>query len=71
MPAAQVLIYPAIEPSFDTESYRKYSTGYVNTRDAMQWYWRRVPRRHHADTRNTWWRPRAPTRTRVCRPRSS
>jgi acetyl esterase len=40
MPAGQVLIYPAIEPSFDTESYREYATGYVNTRTAMQWYWR-------------------------------
>ncbi len=40
MPAGQVLIYPVIEPFFDTESYRKYSTGYVNTRDAMQYYWR-------------------------------
>jgi acetyl esterase len=39
-PAGQVLLYPAIEPFFDTESYRKYSTGYVNTRDAMQYYWR-------------------------------
>lgn len=40
MPAGQVLIYPVIEPFFDTESYRRYSTGYVNTRDAMQFYWR-------------------------------
>jgi acetyl esterase len=40
MPVGQVLIYPAIEPFFDTESYRKYSRGYVNTRDAMQYYWR-------------------------------
>jgi acetyl esterase len=40
LPAGQVLIYPAIEPFFDTESYRKYSRGYVNTRDAMQYYWR-------------------------------
>ena len=39
-PAGQLLIYPVIEPFFDTESYRKYSTGYVNTRDAMQFYWR-------------------------------
>jgi acetyl esterase len=39
-PAGQVLIYPAIEPFFDTDSYRKYSRGYVNTRDAMQYYWR-------------------------------
>ena len=40
MPAGQLLIYPVIEPFFDTESYRTYSTGYVNSRDAMQYYWR-------------------------------
>jgi acetyl esterase/lipase len=39
-PAAQLLIYPAIDPSFDTDSYRRYGTGYFNTRSAMQWYWR-------------------------------
>ncbi|WAJ42548.1 alpha/beta hydrolase [Mycobacterium sp. Aquia_216] len=39
-PAAQLLIYPAIDPSFDTDSYRRYGTGYFNTRAAMQWYWR-------------------------------
>lgn len=38
-PAAQLLIYPVIDPSFDTESYHRYATGYVNTRSAMQWYW--------------------------------
>ncbi len=38
--AAQVLIYPVIEPNFDSESYRHYATGYFNTRAAMQWYWR-------------------------------
>jgi acetyl esterase/lipase len=40
MPAAQVLLYPVIDPTFDTESYRTRATGYVNTRAAMQWYWR-------------------------------
>ncbi len=40
MPTGQVLIYPVIDPSFDTESYRRYASGYVNTRAAMQWYWR-------------------------------
>jgi acetyl esterase len=40
MPSGQVLIYPVIDPSCDTDSYREYATGYVNTRDAMQWYWR-------------------------------
>ena len=39
MPAGQVLIYPVIEPSFDTASYRTYASGFVNTRAAMQWYW--------------------------------
>jgi acetyl esterase/lipase len=38
-PAAQLLIYPAIDPSFETDSYHLYATGYVNTRAAMQWYW--------------------------------
>ncbi len=38
-PAAQLLIYPAIDPTFDTESYHRYGTGYLNTRAAMQWYW--------------------------------
>ena len=39
-PVAQLLLYPAIDPSFDTESYQRYATGYFNTRAAMQWYWR-------------------------------
>jgi acetyl esterase/lipase len=39
-PAAQVLLYPALDPSFETDSYRRYGTGYFNTRAAMQWYWR-------------------------------
>jgi acetyl esterase len=38
-PAAQLLLYPAIDPSFDTVSYQRYATGYFNTRAAMQWYW--------------------------------
>ena len=38
-PAAQLLLYPAIDPSFDTDSYRRYGTGYFNTSAAMQWYW--------------------------------
>ncbi len=39
MPAAQMLIYPVVDRSFDTPSYRAYATGYVNTRAAMRWYW--------------------------------
>ncbi|MGB8391760.1 alpha/beta hydrolase [Mycobacterium sp.] len=38
-PAAQLLLYPIIDPSFDTDSYRRYANGYFNTRAAMQWYW--------------------------------
>ncbi|MEO3761637.1 alpha/beta hydrolase [Mycobacterium sp. B14F4] len=40
MPSGQVLIYPVLDPSCDTDSYRRYATGYVNTRTAMRWYWR-------------------------------
>ena len=40
MPAGQVLIYPVIAPDFGTESYRRYASGYFNTRAAMRWYWR-------------------------------
>jgi len=39
MPVGQVLIYPVIDPTFDTASYQAYASGYVNTRAAMQWYW--------------------------------
>ncbi|HTQ19002.1 alpha/beta hydrolase [Mycobacterium sp.] len=39
-PAAQLLIYPAVDPSFETDSYRRYAIGYLNTRAAMRWYWR-------------------------------
>ncbi|MGZ4578297.1 MAG: alpha/beta hydrolase [Mycobacterium sp.] len=39
-PAAQLLIYPVIDPSFDTDSYQRCATGYFLTRAAMQWYWR-------------------------------
>ncbi|WP_319450243.1 MULTISPECIES: alpha/beta hydrolase [unclassified Mycobacterium] len=39
-PAAQVLLYPVIDPSFDTDSYRTRAEGFFNTRVAMQWYWR-------------------------------
>jgi acetyl esterase/lipase len=38
-PAAELLLYPVIDPSFETDSYRRYGTGYLNTRAAMQWYW--------------------------------
>ena len=40
MPAAQVLIYPVIDPSCDTDSYREYATGFVNTAATMRHYWR-------------------------------
>jgi acetyl esterase/lipase len=39
MPAVQVLLYPAIDPSLDTDSYHRYGTGYFNTSAAMRWYW--------------------------------
>ncbi|OBB65994.1 alpha/beta hydrolase [Mycobacterium sp. 852014-50255_SCH5639931] len=39
-PAAQLLIYPVIDPSFDTDSYQRCATGHFLTSAAMQWYWR-------------------------------
>jgi acetyl esterase/lipase len=39
-PAAQLLLYPVIDPSFDTDSYLRRATGYFLTRTAMQWFWR-------------------------------
>lgn len=52
-PAGQVLIYPMLDPSCASESYEKYATGYVNTKAAMEWYWRQyldggpIPRPEH------------------------
>lgn len=37
--AGQVLAYPVIDPSFDTDSYRRYGDGYYNTEASMRWYW--------------------------------
>lgn len=36
---SQWLIYPVIEPRFDTGSYRALGEGYGLTRAAMQWFW--------------------------------
>ncbi|NIH83874.1 alpha/beta hydrolase [Amycolatopsis granulosa] len=38
--AGQVLIYPVLDPSCDTESYHRYATGFGNTKAHMEWYWR-------------------------------
>lgn len=37
--AGQALFYPVIDDDFDTDSYRKYGSGYYNTTEAMKWYW--------------------------------
>lgn len=39
-PAGQVLLYPVIDPSCDTESQRSRATGCFTTRATLQWYWR-------------------------------
>lgn len=38
--ACQALLYPAIDPKCDSESFRRYATGYYNTAAAMRWYWK-------------------------------
>jgi acetyl esterase len=40
LPAAQILLYPVIDPACDTDSHRRMATGYFTTRAALQWYWR-------------------------------
>jgi acetyl esterase len=35
-----VLLYPVIEPDFESKGYRDYGEGHFNTRAAMEWYWR-------------------------------
>lgn len=36
----QVLIYPVIEPDFDTESYQAFAVEHLLTRETMQWFWK-------------------------------
>ncbi|OLL18720.1 MULTISPECIES: alpha/beta hydrolase [unclassified Rhodococcus (in: high G+C Gram-positive bacteria)] len=36
----QALFYPVIDDDFETESYRKFGSGYYNTTRAMMWYWK-------------------------------
>ena len=35
----QLLIYPVMDCSFDTPSYRENATGYLLSRDMMRWFW--------------------------------
>jgi len=35
----QVLFYPVTDASFDTQSYDRFASGYLLTRDAMKWFW--------------------------------
>lgn len=37
--AAQVLLYPVTDASFDTPSYVQFTDGYYLTRDGMMWFW--------------------------------
>ena len=37
--ALQVLIYPVIEPNFETTSYHYFADGFGLTRANMQWFW--------------------------------
>jgi acetyl esterase len=36
---AQLLVYPALDPAMDTDSYREFADFTLLTRDAMEWCW--------------------------------
>ncbi|AQZ61283.1 esterase [[Actinomadura] parvosata subsp. kistnae] len=36
---AQLLYYPMTDPGCDTDSQRRFASGYLLTRAAMEWYW--------------------------------
>lgn len=38
-PAAQILLYPMMDPACDTPSQHRRATGCATTRAALQWYW--------------------------------
>jgi acetyl esterase len=47
------LIYPVVQPNFETDSYRKFATGHGLTRQTMQWFWQQylgddLPEAKHA-----------------------
>jgi acetyl esterase len=46
--AAQLLVYPATNCNFATESYLDFASKYQLTRDAMIWFWRSYVGRQHA-----------------------
>jgi acetyl esterase len=52
----QLLVYPAVDRDFDTESYRSNSDGYSLTKDAMVWFWNHYLR-DEADASNPYASP--------------
>ena len=47
--ALQVLLYPVIEPNFETESYRQFAEGFGLSRENMKWFWRQFLGDHPPD----------------------
>lgn len=35
----QVLIYPVVEPNFESGSYQEFATNHVLTQESMRWFW--------------------------------
>jgi acetyl esterase len=54
--AFQLLVYPVTDWNFRTDSYVKNATGYLLTREAMQWYWGHYLR-NEADAANPYAAP--------------
>ena len=40
--ALQVLLYPAVDMDFETDSYQQFASGFGLTRENMRWFWRQL-----------------------------
>lgn len=47
---AQLLYYPMTDPRCDTASQRRFASGYLLTRAALEWYWQQYTDDEHEPT---------------------
>jgi acetyl esterase len=56
--SAQLLMYPSVSPALDTDSWKRYGSGYLLTEASMRWYWEQYLR-HGDDATNPYAAPLA------------